>query len=276
MTLIKKPSQLLPPPPPTQTSSKKIVLGKISDATGHRIVLYGPGGIGKSTLAVALSSVGPVAVVDSDDSLPRLRGQLSLAGASLPGVVPAHDWASLRSALQSDGWGDTKNVVLDSITKIEEWCTAHVIATIPNDKGHNVKRIEDYGYGKGYQHIYETFLLLLGDLDRLSRRGMNVVLIAHECVASVPNPEGEDWIRYEPRLQSPTSGKGSIRLRVKEWCDHMLFLGYDVAVKDGIGRGSGTRTIYTTELPFCMAKSRTTQEVIPLVQGHSPWPAILK
>ena len=29
-----------------------------------------------------------------------------------------------------------------------------------------------------------------------------------------PNPAGEDWLRYEPRLQSPNSGKASIRLRV--------------------------------------------------------------
>jgi hypothetical protein len=44
---------------------------------------------------------------------------------------------------------------------------------------------------------------------------------------------------------------------VREWADHVLFVGYDVAVKDGKGSGSGTRTIYPCELPHCMAKSRT-------------------
>ena len=67
----------------------------------------------------------------------------------------------------------------------------------------------------------------------------------------------------EPRLQSPASGKASIRLRVREWADHVLFIGYDVTVKDGKGKGSGTRTIYPCELPFCMAKSRTLAEPMP-------------
>ena len=34
----------------------------------------------------------------------------------------------------------------------------------------------------------------------------NVILICHDCTATVPNPTGEDWLRYEPRLQSPGSG----------------------------------------------------------------------
>ena len=44
---------------------------------------------------------------------------------------------------------------------------------------------------------------------------------------------------------------------------------YDVNVaKDGKGQGSGTRTVYTNELPHCMAKSRTTHGVIPVYDGQ--------
>ena len=104
-----------------------------------------------------------------------------------------------------------------------------------------------------------------------------MILIAHDCTTNVPNPAGEDWLRYEPRLQSPTSGKASIRLRVKEWADHCLFLGYDVAVDhQGKGRGSGTRTLWTSELPHCMAKSRTTQTCIPVTGDKDVWAEILK
>jgi hypothetical protein len=140
----------------------------------------------------------------------------------------------------------------------------HTLATVPHEKGHRVTRLEDYGFGKGYSHVYDTFLPLLGDLDAHARAGRNVILICHDCTATVPNPAGEDWIRYEPRLQSPASGKSSIRLRVREWADHVLFVGYDVAVKDGKGSGSGSRTIYPSELPHCMAKSRTLSQPLPL------------
>jgi hypothetical protein len=47
--------------------------------------------------------------------------------------------------------------------------------------------------------------------------------------------------------------------------------------KDGKGSGQGTRTMYTTELPHCMAKSRTTQEVIPLgSDGAAVWAKVIR
>lgn len=258
------------PPPPSQTSAKKIAFGKIATATGHRIVLYGPGGIGKTTLTTL--APGKVAFFDLDDSLPRLQSQLD----EIPEVIPCDSWQSLRMALQSEGWDSIKTIVIDSVTKAEELAIAHMLATVKRDNGTSAQRIEDYGYGKGYQYAFDTFLPLLGDLDRHARAGRNVILIAHDCTTNVPNPAGEDWIRYEPRLQSPSSGKGSIRLRVREWADHVLFLGYDVAVsEEGKGQGSGTRTLWPAELPHCMAKSRTTQEPIPL-NGENIWPLILK
>jgi hypothetical protein len=243
-------------------------MGAPVKAAGHRILLYGPGGIGKTTIASRLP--GPVAYFDLDDSLPRLR----LDPAPL--VVEVHTWADIRTALQSDGWDDVRTIVLDSVTRAEELAIAHTLEHTAQD-GKHVSSIEGYGYGKGFQYVFDTFLPLLADLDRHARAGRNVCMIAHDCTANVPNPAGEDWLRYEPRLQSPASGKASIRLRVREWCDHVLFLGYDVAVsKDGKGSGSGTRTLYPAELPHCMAKSRTTQEQIPIDDVDQVWPIILK
>jgi hypothetical protein len=120
-------------------------------------------------------------------------------------------------------------VVLDDLTKAEELCSKWVVDNVKTEKGHEAKGIEGYGFGKGFTHLYEAFLPLLGDLDAHVRAGRQVVCVAHECTANVPNPHGEDWIRYEPRLQSPPSGKNSVRHRVKEWADHLIFIGYDVA-----------------------------------------------
>jgi hypothetical protein len=80
-------------------------------------------------------------------------------------------------------------------------------------------------------------------------------------------------------LQSPASGKSSIRLRVREWADHVLFLGYDVAVtKDGKGVGAGSRTLYRAETPAWMAKSRTGSEPIPVEKGNETeiWKEIIR
>jgi hypothetical protein len=254
-----------------------VKFGTVGGANGHRIVLYGPGGIGKTTLAAWLP--GPVAFVDLDESLSRLRMQFEGLGL-LENIMPVDgvtDWQTLRDVLGAPGWDGVKSIVIDTGTKAEEMAVAHTLANTIVD-GKRASSIEGYGFGKGYGFVFDTFLPLLGDLDRHSREGRNVVLICHDCTANVPNPAGEDWLRYEPRLQSPTSGKASIRLRVREWADHVLFLGYDVDVsKDGKGRGAGTRTVYTAELPHCMAKSRSTQEVIPLgSDGRAVWAAVIR
>jgi hypothetical protein len=187
-------------------------------------------------------------------------------------------WSELRSVLQSDGWETIKTIVIDTGTKAEELAVQHTLETVKHEKGQPVTSIEGYGFGKGLQYVFDTFLCLLPELDRHCREGRNVVIICHDCTSNVPNPSGEDWMRYEPRLQSPSSGKASIRLRVREWADHVLFLGYDVAVKEGKGQGSGTRTIYTSELPHCMAKSRTCRKPIQLIEGQEEeiWSQILK
>ncbi len=128
-------------------------------------------------------------------------------------------WQDMREILNADGWDDVGTIVIDSVTKAEELAMAWVLANVPIDGNRRATRLEDYPYGKGYTHIYETFLSLLGDLDRHVRASRHVILIAHDCTTEVPNPAGANWLRYEPRLQSPSSGKNSVRLRVREWAD---------------------------------------------------------
>lgn len=270
---VRTPNRANPPPPPAPPRAS-VQFGAIPTNKGHRIQLYGPGGIGKTTTVSSLP--GPVAFIDLDDSLARLASQLDTR--NIMPVSGVTDWPSLRAVLQADGWDDIKSLVIDTGTRAEEMAIAHTLATVPHEKGHLCTRLEDYGFGKGFQHVYDTFLPLLADLDRHSRAGRHVAILCHDCTSTVPNPAGEDWLRYEPRLQSPNSGKASIRLRVREWADHVLFLGYDVDVgKDGKGRGAGTRTVYPAELPHCMAKSRTIQTPIPLVHGEAAalWAQIL-
>ena len=223
---------------------------------------------------------GPVAFFDLDDSLLRLLTVRGTAAGNIRPVAGIETWADLRGTLQADGWDGIQTIVIDSLTKAEELAVADTLLNVPHEKGHRMKRLEDYGYGKGYQHVFDTFLPLLADLDRHCRAGRHVVLICHDCTSTVPNPAGEDWLRYEPRLQSPSSGKASIRLRVREWADHVLFLGYDVDVGDnGKGRGAGTRTLYPAELPHCMAKSRTCADAMAVGAGQdggAVWEQIIR
>jgi len=252
---------LLPPPPPRRAggqvaemptpepASFAIISGKVNSP--QRCVVYGPGGIGKSTLC----SLAPRPVfLDVEGGTKNL---------DIPRVEGIRNFADLRECLQGQALDGFGTIILDSVTRAEEMAIDHVIQNVKHEKGHSVTSLEGYGFGKGLSHSYDKFLLLLSDLDSQVRRGRHVILIAHDCTAEVPNPVGDDFIRYEPRLQSPKSGKSSIRNRVVEWADHVIFVGYDVVSQDGKGKGAGTRTIYTSEMPTHIAKSRRAALALP-------------
>lgn len=273
-------TQKLPPPPPrsapTPQPAQTAQPNRRDFAVTHgpiegpqRVLIYGTAGIGKSSLAALAPN--PV-FLDIEGGTNEL---------DVPRIGGIESWEELRSAMRSESVDPFGSVILDTATKAEELATAFTIATVPHEKGHFVDRIEAYGFGKGLGHVYETFMLLLQDCDGLIRKGKNVILIAHDCISDVPNPVGDDFIRYEPHLQNPKSGKNSIRNRVVQWASHVLFVGYDVIARDGKGKGGGTRTIWTNERPDHIAKvrgkaQRNIPDSLPYENGDgSIWSMIL-
>lgn len=257
------------PAPMTATATRRTVsFGAANKSDGYRVVLYGTGGIGKSTNGQHMPA--PVAYFDLENRIGKL-GQRD--GVQV--VQNLETYQDVLDALNCDGYDGIKSIVIDSGTRFEEWTVAHTIATRKDEKGQSVKSIEDYGYGKGFGFVYENFLPFLAALDRHVKAGRHVLIICHDCTTEVPNPHGENWLRYEPRLQSPASGKASIRLKVKEWCDACLFFSYDVSVdKEGKGKGCGSRTIYPDELPHCMAKCLTVHTPFVVNEGDNIWDVI--
>jgi len=269
---------LKPPPPPTGAPPAGVPASSESKQTRtfrprsgvvvspQKIGVYGTGGIGKSSLIPLLKDVGkrPL-VLDLDD------GSKELDVDRLTAADGVDSWESMLDALKSDElWKPYDVVCIDTCTKAEEYASQWVIEHVPHEKGHFVSRIEDYGFGKGYTHIYEVFLKLLAELDRHIIAGRDVLIVMHVCTSEAPNPSGDDFLRYEPRLQNPgKKGQSSVRDRVKEWCDHLLFIGYDVDAKDGKGRGVGMRTIYPQERPTHVAKSRLLSKPIPYLKGDA-------
>jgi hypothetical protein len=243
------------------------------DTTGDRIVLYGSGGTGKTTLACSLP--GPVAFFDFDKSLEKL-GKQPGADKLLENVIEikgVETWEQLRRKLQAAGWDSIRSIVIDSLSVAQAMAITWMFENI-KEKGAAVTRMEDYGYKAGYRHLFDTFCLLFADLDAHVKAGRHVVLICHDADSKVPNPQGLDWLRSEPRLENEKNCQ--LRFRIKEWADHVLFVKLDVNVgKDGKGQGCGTRTVYTSELPHCMAKSRTTQGDYALIEGDDFWSKVI-
>ena len=227
----------LPPPPPGAASGKtaprakpgSYSIGDTKRDAGERVVIYGTRGIGKSTLAAC--APGPV-FIDAESGARHIEGAKCVRGVN--------DWDTLMDALQQESlWSNVKTIVLDGGDRIQRWALEFVLATISANNS-QATNIEDYGYGKGFGFVMDVFLTLLDLLDAHADQGRNIILVCHDLTTEAPNPTGEDYLRYEPNLQQPRR-IGRIRDAVADWCEHLFFIGYDIAMdkKSGLPLGTG-------------------------------------
>ena len=213
--------------------------------TGHhlsapRIVLYGVGGIGKTTFGASI----PGSVF-----LPTEDGFGVLDVARFPMI---RLYTDLYDALVSltKGKHDYKCVVIDSFTVAERLIWQHVAAEAGKTS------VSDIGYQRGYVLAVDKADLLLDQLDQLRDKGIMSLLICHAMVQRFDDPEHEPYDRYLMQLHQ------HMRNRIYNWADAVLFANYKVYTrkKEGSnkqkGIGEGERTLYTTERPPYAAKNR--------------------
>jgi hypothetical protein len=205
--------------------------------------IYGPEGIGKSTLAAEF----PGAVFIDVEG-----GTNQLAVARMPKPT---SWAMLVGEVQSVRDGDVTcgTLVIDTADAAERLCVQAVCAE--NSKA----GIEDFGYGRGYTFVREAFGKLMDALSEVADHGMNVVVIGHSRLDKFERPdESGAYDRFSPKLID--TKKASDAAMVKEWADMVLFLDYDITVvtnKAGKAKATGgKRVIRTNHTPQWDAKNR--------------------
>ncbi len=226
------------------------------EGEGEKLLLYGPSGMGKTTLA----SLAPKSVFLGLDD-----GGRKMVGTTLNHVKGLETFWDVRDALQTpklfEGY---KTIVIDTVNTLQKWAEPYMFQTIKHEKGGTVKNIEGYGYGKGYQHLVDTMHLILQDLDGLVRVGYTVVLLAQSGTVLKANPGGEDFLQDGPGLyHNKQDAQKSVRNQYCEWCDHVAKIDYlNVAVKDKKATGATTRAVFILPEPHFFAKSRTITEPI--------------
>ena len=224
----------------------EIIKGKVPRA--QKVVLYGPEGIGKTTLAARFPE--PL-FCDTEGG----SNHIDVARTPAP-----TSWNMLLSTVKEIAAtpGLCKTFVLDTADWAERLCIEHVCAV------HEQKGIESFGYGKGYVYVYEEFGKLLNLLNDLIERGIHVVVTAHAQLRKFEQPdELGSYDRYELKLSKKTGAQVADML--KEWCDLLLFLNYKTIVVNVDGNGAvkgknkaqgGQRVMYTTHTPAWDAKNR--------------------
>lgn len=215
--------------------------------TAQKVVIYGPEGIGKTTLAQKFPD--PVFIDTEESSKGYVVNRITRPDG---GVAPT-SWTMLLEmvAAVKNGQIPCKTLVIDSLDWSEALCISHVCEK--NQKN----GIEDFGYGKGYTYLEEEFGKLLNTLSEIVARGIHVVCTAHAAMRRVELPEETGaYDHWELKLEKKTAAL------VKEWADMVLFCNYKTIVIAGKNpmeknkAAGGKRMMYATHTPWWDAKNR--------------------
>lgn len=211
-------------------------ISKTKRIRAPKIVLAGPGKIGKTTFAaMAPDAIG----ILTEDGADAVNANAFPLATSLSDVYEA------MSTLITEAH-DFKTLFIDSIDWLEPMIQAHVCLA------NNWKNIEAPGFGKGYIAAAEEWRNLLSGLEALrAQKGMGIILIAHDKIKRVEDPMTEGYDSHVLKLNERASAL------VSEWADVIGFCGYRVFTSK-VDAGFGNKE----------TKATTTGERILHVEPH--------
>lgn len=215
-----------------------------------KLVIYGVGGIGKTTFAAGATK--PIFLFTEEG-----QGSLDVARFEpRPDDPVLRTWEELIEGCQAlyNEQHDYGTVVLDSMDFAEPLLWRYV------SEKYKKANIEAFGYGKGYVYAVDEARILFQWLDALRNdRNMAIIIIAHNETKKFESPDAETYDRYKLRLQD------RLAHYIHDWSDVLLFANYKTTVvkdDEGFNRdrkrgvGVGERVMFSEERPAFWAKNR--------------------
>lgn len=236
-------------------------------ASGHRLLVYGAPGAGKTYLAASTRRCVFVCV---EEGLLGVPPQWETPHPERPPTSLQELVQQIGEAADHARGAGLQHVVLDSLTG----CERLVYEAAQRDGGKSYA--DSIDYGKLWKQAKPHWLRLLDALDRVRRSGLHVWLLAHGSEELASDPEtGKQWRRQTIAVEGSADSRAETRTMLVAWADHVLCLTLDVTLVAARGARAvakvGDRLLWTSsQLGQCVAKNRASlPEELP-----GTWPAL--
>lgn len=149
-----------------------------------RLLVHGPGGVGKSTFAAGAPDPLFIDTERRTEHLNVKRFEPETWSEVMPFIGEV---LSTRAC---------KTLVLDTLDHLEIMLWTHLCKT------RGVQSIEDIGggFGKGFLIALAEFQRLAAGLEALRNAGISTILLAHSATKMYKNPTGDDYEQYAIKL----------------------------------------------------------------------------
>ncbi len=247
--------------------SLRDVVQKRTKRKARRVLIYGEGGVGKTTFACTAPKCALICPERGSDEL--------LVDPFVPTCwrAKSRDEVGVIDLLQMlvDEDHDYQSIGLDSLDWIEQLIVEFVCFR-DHDKMSTRKEklvlwvdgkpnIAGYGYNEGWGVVQQEWTTLFALCDRLrDEKDMNVILVSHDGLLKQTNEAGADY-----GIRGPAINKLSA-MYAFNWCDACLFAQnrktvLDVGEMGAKGRkgkvvSDGSRILYTEQRGGFLAKNR--------------------
>jgi hypothetical protein len=222
--------------------------------TARRVLIYGDGGLGKTTLAASMRRPLFLDVNAGSAGFDVARYTFDDAGRMKPQNLDELLAALRDIAKNAPGTFDT--LAIDVLSDIEPLVHEVVI------KRAKVAHINDgiLGFNNGVKAAVDEWRRVAADLEAVQAAGLDVVLLDHFDVKKEKNPQGADYGRAMPKIDAHASKF------LHTWCDFVFFVEVEaILVSDSLDErkakkqfatSAGRRLLHARPAAEYLAKSR--------------------